>query len=69
MSLQLRMTCSADEVEKEISTTRSGLRWDYTKRIRQGDNDRLLAFVGLKHASKYMDYKQKAKLEKQNAQW
>ena len=63
-SLQIKKGASSDEVEKEVNLSRPGLRFDYTKRMRAGDNGRLLSFIGKTQASIYMSQKQKDKIEK-----
>jgi len=59
----LKLAYSSDEVEKEVNLSRPGLRFDYTKRMRSGENGRLLSFLGYTHASEFMDDKQRATIE------
>ena len=60
----MKLVYSSDEVEKEVNLSRPGLRFDYTKRMRSGQNGRLLSFIAYTHASDYMDKEQKEKLKR-----
>lgn len=58
-----KLNYSSDQVEAEVNLSRPALRFDYTKRMRSGENGRLLSFIAYTVASHHMDDKQKAILQ------
>ena len=42
-----KLMFSSDEIEAEVNLLRPALKFDYTKRMKAGDNGRLLSFIGM----------------------
>lgn len=64
MEENLKLFFSSDQVEAEVNASRPSLRFDYSKRLRSGENGRLLSFLGYMQTSEFMGQKQIAEIAK-----